>query len=198
MHLSHTQRTGRAVASPSANRRESGTGLLAGVTRLQALVGNRVVSRLVASARIVQRDSDAANNYTADPQVIFTPAFRTNHTTSGQPFTTQTAMAIHDVRGSTSVQTLVDITDRDAANELYDYLQALSRPDSQRLANVHEFFFTTANRYPVIETQPDPNSPSHYHFRTARARLHVKVQWRNDNNVVHGGYYQIGHLSYTT
>ncbi|MFN6564595.1 MAG: hypothetical protein RMY28_033025 [Nostoc sp. ChiSLP01] len=136
---------------------------------------------------IIQRNSDAAQNYTPPASNATMPSFRNNHTPNN--FDLNTALNIHAIRGNIPRSTIISMTNDEAREEIEGYLLGLSDNDSDNLLNLNigNFTFVTAQQYSFIETSLDSQGTPQF-ARAEVGNVRIRTQW-NDN----AGYYQIYH-----
>ncbi|WP_445638060.1 hypothetical protein NSTC745_03291 [Nostoc sp. DSM 114161] len=136
---------------------------------------------------IIQRNSDAAQNYTPPAANATMPSFRNNHTPNN--FDVNTALNIHAIRGNIPRSTIIYMTNDEAREEIEGYLLGLSDNDSDNLLNfnVANFTFVTAQQYSFIETSLDSQGTPQF-ARAEVGNVRIRTQWNNN-----AGYYQIYH-----
>lgn len=161
------------------------------VLRLQQSAGNRAVVGRLASDLVLQRDRTAAADYTSPARAALGADFYHHHTPHGSSFERgarkDVAIANHDARGTSALNTTIDMSPEDAQREISRYLEGLGGNASRNLVNERYITFTTRGEYPFVTTDWNDGDPTP--TRVDRGFATVTMQW-----VDGGDYYQIYHL----
>jgi hypothetical protein len=170
------QRPTCAERSQSERGRERTPSIPAAVLALQRSAGN------AATARLLQR-APHHTGYAPAARDAIAPEFRTNHIGRDE----DDAINQHANRGTYTTNTFVDMTDDDAAEEIFRYLSGL--PVSTDISNWDGFTFVTQSGYWCYETTLVDNNTGAYRVRKVFATVRVRAWWNQQL-----GVFRIGHM----
>lgn len=141
---------------------------------------------VAGSFSAIQRTMDVAESYTPTADMAMGPSFRGNH--APDEFNVEAAVQIHENRGNYRANTIIAMSIDQAREEIEGHLLGLDDQESIGLESEGEIEFTTAQRYPFIETRLDAEGRPGLH-RAENGRVHVRARWNE-----RGHCFQLYHL----
>ena len=139
--------------------------------------------------KIIQRTPEFAEVHGPNTQDCVSDSFVLNHMRSGTNFSEAEARRHHESTTRRTPNTIVDITRRDIANELWDYLSNLSPAESEESSSANTISFMTRNWYRQIETNYDVREGTASVTRQGRGRIRLMAAWVPDDRTFRGGHY---------